>query len=905
MVINERLGCAIKGRISASEVEVAMKGRLLVAGILILLVCGCGRKSKEQVYAEGIKELSGGNANAAVVLFKSALEKDQNYLDARYQLAKAYNALAKFDQAEKEYQKVLLQNPARDEIRLALAQLYNTTRKPDQAIKMAEEYLTAHRDDPEALEAIGSSKALLKEYGEAERYFLRVLQARPERVKTQLELAAVVLTQGRSAESRRLLEKVIASDPGNSKAQYIMASLEVQEGNKAKALEIYKSIARQNPNDALASYKAGVILLDTGDLDGVDRLASELIQKFPKSSDGYRLKGLVQYQKKNYAEAIASLQNSIKMSPTIEGYYFLGLSHFQRGELESALSQFRTILDRLPSANQARLMTGLVLLTQKRTDDGIVEIKKVLTEDDGNAVAHNLLGSAYMARGLYDEGMRELNRATELDPKLVEAHLKKGAFLFSKGKTQQAETELVTAVRANPDLLNTRLILATYYQRQRNSAKALATLKEGLTGKPSDAPLYTSIAGLCFGEGRDAEAVSALNKAKTINPTFTAAYANLATYYLAKGSSEKAVAEYEALLKADSSNLKAMLSLAVLHELRGRDREALALYERSLISRAPIAYQALAGYYVKKREFTKALKVLDEADKGGKVALELQEMKAQILLVDKKYKEALKVYDQMETQFPDRAATLKANAYVLMQDIPRALEQGMHLVSRHPSSANGYLVIAGVYESQKDYGRAVAEVKNGLRVDGKNLQALLALGNLEAGRKDYGRAMAAYEEAVRKDPDYIPAIFAQGTIYEKTGRKNEAVAIYRRILMKSATFVPALNNLAYLYVDGLGNKQEALRLALTAFKLEPRNVGVMDTLGYALLKNGRPGDAIPLLEKVAAAMPGNPTVNYHLAMAYRDAGEKPNALKSIERSLSLGPFPEQDSAKTLLAELRR
>jgi hypothetical protein len=39
-------------------------------------------------------------------------------------------------------------------------------------------------------------------------------------------------------------------------------------------------------------------------------------------------------------------------------------------------------------------------------------------------------------------------------------------------------------------------------------------------------------------------------------------------------------------------------------------------------------------------------------------------------------------------------------------------------------------------------------------------------------------------------------------------------------------------------------------------------------------------------------------------MAYRDAGEKPNAVKSLQKCLSLGPFPEQEPAKVLLAELR-
>ena len=74
--------------------------------ILVTICSACGRKSKEELFSEGVKQLSSANPNGAVVLFKNALEKDENYLDARFQLAKAYSVLGKKEQAEKEFLKV-------------------------------------------------------------------------------------------------------------------------------------------------------------------------------------------------------------------------------------------------------------------------------------------------------------------------------------------------------------------------------------------------------------------------------------------------------------------------------------------------------------------------------------------------------------------------------------------------------------------------------------------------------------------------------------------------------------------------------------------------------------------------------------------------------------------------------
>ena len=66
----------------------------------------------------------------------------------------------------------------------------------------------------------------------------------------------------------------------------------------------------------------------------------------------------------------------------------------------------------------------------------------------------------------------------------------------------------------------------------------------------------------------------------------------------------------------------------------------------------------------------------------------------------------------------------------------------------------------------------------------------------------------------------------------------------------------------------------------------------MDTLGFALLKNNRLEDARKVLEKAVILLPDNPTVAYHLALAYKESGDKANALKMLQKSLALGEFAD-------------
>ena len=354
----------------------------------------------------------------------------------------------------------------------------------------------------------------------------------------------------------------------------MLASLEKNSGNSDKALAIYQKIVTNNHSESLAVYKSGLIQIEKGQLDVADKAADDLIKNFPKRVDGYCLKGMVNYHRKKYADASSSFQNAIKIRPSLEEYYFLGLCYFNLAEYESALSQFRKILDVSPNVKQARLMIGLILTKQNRLDDAISEINKVLQQDDKNAAAHNMLGNAYMAKGMFEEGMSELNRATKIDPKMVDAYQKMGFYYFSHGKNAEGEMELASAVKMAPDSVNSRLMLASYYVRKGNNSKALSVLNAGLTGKKSDALLYNAVAAVLFSENKRDEGVRSLQKAKELDPLLTASYRSLATYYAASGNYDKAVNEYATLLRNDPHNADAMLSLAALYEIKGDDRSA-------------------------------------------------------------------------------------------------------------------------------------------------------------------------------------------------------------------------------------------------------------------------------------------------------------------------------------------
>ena len=883
-----------------------MLQKVVLLLFIVALTAGCGGKSKEDLYKEGLKQAREGNQNGAIVLFRNALEKDPNYLDARCQLGRAYLASGKFEQAEKEIQKVLHANPGRNDLKLDLAKAYNGQKKTDLSLNTLKEYLKTNPESADTFETMAIAEALAGRPAVAEQQLLKALSLDPNHVTAKLELAGIYAAQEKQDQARNLLTAFIKEKPSESRAYLLLAQIELSQGRKEQAIKVYEEWAAVDPKSPVPLFKIGGIFYEMGKTDKAFAISEDLVKRYPKRSEGYRLKGMLYYVKKNYAEAITTLQNSIKLQPSLDAYYYLGMSMFARKEYESALSQFRIILDRVPDMNQVRTVVGMIYLGQQRIDEAIAEFQKVVKENDRNALAHNMLGNSYMSKGMFAEGMRELNRATELDPKLVDAYLKRGIYHLSSGNMKETENDLKAAVQVAPAVLSNRLILSAYYLRQNNFDKAVAVLKEGLNNTKADAPLYSNIATVLFMQKKNAEGLGYLQKAKQSDPSFLLTYFTAADFYFKSGEQDKAVPELQAVLQRDPKNLKALLALASFYESKGNTTEALVYYGKAVDTKSPAAYVALAQFYVKKKQGDKALSMIDSALKSLPKNPDLLELKGRILLADQQTKEAVSVFEQLEAVAPERGIMLKIQTFVANKDYVRAADEARRLVEIRPKSAQGYLALAQIYDVQGDRNRAIDELKKGVNADSGSIAALTQLGYAYARKKDFGQAAASFNEAVRKDPRHsAPALFGLGALYDEQGKRQDALKKYREALHQSPVYVPALNNVATLYADNVGGTpKEGLVLAERAVREEPGNPNILDTYGYLLLKNGRAAEARKILERVSSMLPNNQTVSYHLALAYQGTGDRAQALTLVNKALEGGRFPEEARARQLLAELK-
>jgi FimV-like protein len=208
-----------------------------------------------------------------------------------------------------------------------------------------------------------------------------------------------------------------------------------------------------------------------------------------------------------------------------------------------------------------------------------------------------------------------------------------------------------------------------------------------------------------------------------------------------------------------------------------------------------------------------------------------------------------------------------------------------------------------IHQDDKEFDKAIEVLRKGPAL--KDINISMMLGNVYFLKKDYQSALEYYRKVDVAKPGYIPAIFQQGSIFQTTGRKKDAIAQYQKILRLSQNHVPTLNNLAYLYAEDKKDAAMALQLASRAYTFAPTDGMVQDTLGFVLLKNGKMREGLTALKKAVELVPNNPSILYHLALAYRDTGDKQKAVESLQKAIKLGDFPELSEAKQLLAKMQK
>ncbi len=134
------------------------------------------------------------------------------------------------------------------------------------------------------------------------------------------------------------------------------------------------------------------------------------------------------------------------------------------------------------------------------------------------------------------------------------------------------------------------------------------------------------------------------------------------------------------------------------------------------------------------------------------------------------------------------------------------------------------------------------------------------------------------------------SLFREAQAIEGAGRTDEAIAAFRRIIVRYPSLAEARNTLAWQLATRAPRRAraEAVDHARRAVAVEPLKSTYLNTLGVALYRDGRPAEAIPVLERSLAAGLGlsDPFDLFFLAMARHRLGQADRARADFNRAVA-------------------
>jgi len=222
------------------------------------------------------------------------------------------------------------------------------------------------------------------------------------------------------------------------------------------------------------------------------------------------------------------------------------------------------------------------------------------------------------------------------------------------------------------------------------------------------------------------------------------------------------------------------------------------------------------------------------------------------------------------------------------------IEQGIAFfqaaIDKDQTFAPAYLGLAAAYEDLGSvYGGAeptetrpkvISAAQKALELDPELAEAHVLLGNTYQKEWRWRESEAEYKRALDLKPNDAPAYRSFASWLLCQGRLEEAVAWTERARALDPLGVGGLvsDGLLLFHARHYGESIQVLRSVLA---VQPDDARANWFLGYALIANGQPADAIPALEKAVSLSDRSPAVIGVLVRAYAHAGRRADALRLL------------------------
>lgn len=908
-----------------------------------LAACGGGGSAPELI-GKAKESLAAGDAKAAQIHLKNALQRDGTSAEARFLLGRllldANNPVA----ALVELDKAASAGYPQAELVPVHARALLEGRE---SRKLIERYAATELQDPKAqadlLVLLSRAQQRLDKPTEARTALDRALKLVPGHTSAEVDTARMEAGAGDMDGAMRRAEALVVRAAQSADAWRLLGDLQV--------------VHKKDPAAARSAYEKAVAAAPKS-LEAHQALISHLLG----------MPDLVA------AEAALKVANGQVGKPPV--LQFLSATmEMERGRLDPAHEQVQALLKIAPEDGRIALLAGQIEYLRERYAEAESHLARALALPGSGWRARLLLTQTYLRLQDAPRALQALQPMLELPEKHPRVLALAGEAHLLLGETRRAEDYFRQAAALDPKDMRSRTLLALgQVNNKSQEARGLAELRELSTSFESPvadlALVHTFIrkgdvnaaleaidaiehkspgkglapmlrAQVLRAQGKLQESDAALHEALKRDPKYLPAALFLARQDLAAKQPERAVQRVAAVVKADPDNAVTRLAWLNLREQAGEAPATIEAELKELVKQQPQlarVRQALATAQLRQGRLADALATAQQSVAALPTEAALVEQLAELQLRSREWVLAAKTLEQLADLRPSSPEPLVRLAELERQrERPREalahLKKAVSLRANH-GPAQRLLVLVEAELGNVEQARRL--VKDIAAIPGLEAHAAATEGDLEYQQQQWGVAESAYRRALARNatlPD-VPAKLLR--VLHVSGKKAEADsfardwvkdhprdyavlnyqgdsalnqrdnagarAYYERSLAIYAEQPLVMNNLAWI-LQQQGDLKRAEKLVRDAQRFAPGEAALHDTLSGILSAAGQHESALAA-QRQALQFDSNAVYRVNLARRLLAAGRKDAARDELQAVKQLGDrYPGQAEVTELLGKV--
>ena len=478
--------------------------------------------------------------------------------------------------------------------------------------------------------------------------------------------------------------------------------------------------------------------------------------------------------------------------------------------------------------------------------------KRAIDADPKYAPAYIALSRVYGWQiGRQDEALTPAQKAVELAPENAAAWAALAEVYVGRSNPVEAVQAAEKAAKLAPDNADVQAALAQAYLMDRQYDPAYKAAVQAVKLAPQSANAHFVLSDVHWARADFARARAAMERAVSLWPRFAPGQAALGMMLVQLQLYEQGQKQFEEAQKIIPDYPVALLGLARMRLMQRQYDQAQTLVEKAA-QLAPKSLSPLilwSEIYLQQEEYEKAQIKAQAATRLGTDTWPAQLELGFVRLQSGDCESAASIFQTLSGEQPRFALARVGHGWAkfCQGDTTRALELARQATDLEPYNPEVHTLLAILYRSQERWEEADQSFAKAVQCSPVGAGLQVELGQTYMTQGQYGPAEAQFQLAARLDPQAESAISGQCIVY----------------LAQNKT-------------------AKALTSCEQAWKMQPKNVDKRRQWGLALLRAGRPTEAVSILKEAIADKPEDAGSRLYLGQAYLLLKDYASALKELE-----------------------